>query len=144
MVTSGAYTNFHTIIVNEQDSTVAQAWDGIDLHFTFRRSVSQVLFNRWFGLVQLINTVSLSSEEDTPVWMFHSSVVYSVQSFYAIINDRGVIPVHTPTVWKLHVPPRLHVFLWLLDNNKTLTRDNSAKMRHVADPSCVFCSEPET
>ena len=71
-------------------------------------------------------------------------VPFLVQSFYAIINDRGVIPVHTPAVWKLHVPPRLHVFLWLLANNKTLTRDNLAKMRRVPDPSCVFCSEPET
>ena len=76
--------------------------------------------------------------------MFHSCGVYSVQSFYAIINDRGVIPVHAPAVWKLHVPPRLNVFLWLLANNKTLTKDNLAKRGHVSDPSCLFYSEYET
>ena len=76
--------------------------------------------------------------------MFHSSGVYSVSSFYAIINNRGVVPVHTPAVWKLKVPPRLHVFLWLLANNRLLTRDNLAKRRYVDDLSCLFYSEPET
>ena len=76
--------------------------------------------------------------------MFHSSGVYSVRSFYAIVNNRGVIPVHSPAVWNLRVPPRLHIFLWLLSKNKLLTRDNLAKRRHVEDASCVFCSEPES
>jgi hypothetical protein len=47
-------------------------------------------------------------------------------------------------VWKIYVPSRLHVFLWLLSNNKVLTRDNLAKRRHVEDMTCLFCSEPET
>jgi hypothetical protein len=36
------------------------------------------------------------------------------------------------------------VFLWLLVNNKTLTRDNLHKRRYVEDRSCLFCVEPET
>jgi hypothetical protein len=42
-------------------------------------------------------------------------------------------------VWKLHVPSRLHIFLWLLANNKTLTRHNLAKRRSLDDwhiPGC--------
>ena len=38
----------------------------------------------------------------------------------------------------------IHVFLWLMFNNKSLTRDNLAKRRHVEDMTCVFCSELET
>ena len=29
-------------------------------------------------------------------------------------------------------------------NNKSLTRDNLAKIRHVEDKTCVFCAEPES
>jgi hypothetical protein len=47
-------------------------------------------------------------------------------------------------MWKILVLPRLHIFLWLLANNKTLTRDNLAKRRNVDDKSCLFCSEPES
>jgi hypothetical protein len=35
-------------------------------------------------------------------------------------------------------------FLWLLANNKTLTRDNLAKRRNVEDKSCLLCSELES
>ena len=41
-------------------------------------------------------------------------------------------------------PPCIHVFLWLLANNKILTRDNLAKRRTVDDLTCLFCSEDET
>jgi hypothetical protein len=79
-----------------------------------------------------------------PNWMLESSGQYSVRSFYAIVNDQGVVHVHTPAVWQLDVPPRLHVFLWLLANDKLLTQKNIAKRRHVDDLTCLFCSESET
>jgi hypothetical protein len=46
-------------------------------------------------------------------------------------------------VWKIKVPPRIHVFLWLLAKGKVLTRDNLDKCRHV-DKTCLFCAEAET
>jgi hypothetical protein len=76
--------------------------------------------------------------------MFHPSGEYAVKSFYAIVNNGGIVPVHTPAILKLFVPPRIHVFLWLLANNKTLTRDNLHKHRHVEDRTCVLCSQLET
>lgn len=54
------------------------------------------------------------------------------------------MPVHTPAVWKLHIPPRVHIFLWLLSKNKLLTRDNLAKRRKLEDNTCLFCAETET
>jgi hypothetical protein len=40
--------------------------------------------------------------------------------------------------------PRLHIFLWLLANNKLLTRDNLLKRKKLDDVSCLFCSELES
>jgi hypothetical protein len=51
--------------------------------------------------------------------------------------------VYTPIMWKIRVPPRIHIFLWLLTNNKTLTRDNLTKRINVDDKSCLFCKEYE-
>jgi hypothetical protein len=47
-------------------------------------------------------------------------------------------------MWRIPVPPRLHVFLWLLANDKVLTRDNLAKRRHVDDATCLFFAKPES
>ena len=52
--------------------------------------------------------------------------------------------MYTPVIWNLQVPPRIHIFLWLLSNNKTLTRSNLARRRSLEDVSCLFCSEIET
>jgi hypothetical protein len=46
-------------------------------------------------------------------------------------------------MWKINVPSRIYVFLWLVANNKILTRDNLAKRREVNDRSCLFCSKSE-
>jgi hypothetical protein len=35
-------------------------------------------------------------------------------------------------------------FLWLLANNKTLTKDNLAKRQKVNDKTCLFCNEDES
>jgi hypothetical protein len=130
--------------VNEHSKTIVDVRDGVELQFSFRRYVSPVLFNRWLELVELIKTVGFSVEEDSPVWLFHSSGTYSVSSFYGIINNGGVIPIHTPAVWKLHVPPRIDIFLWLLSNDRLLTRDNLSKRRTLDDESCLFCNEHES
>jgi hypothetical protein len=52
--------------------------------------------------------------------------------------------VFIPAVWKIVVPPRINFFLWLLSNNKLLTRDNLGKRRKVDDQTCLFCNEPES
>jgi hypothetical protein len=78
------------------------------------------------------------SEENTIVWQYQSSGKYYVQTLHAIVNNRGVRHIFTPVIWKIPVPSRLHVFLWLLANNKVLTRDNLVKRRPVNDKTCLF------
>jgi hypothetical protein len=36
------------------------------------------------------------------------------------------------------------VFLWILSNNKLLTRDNLSKRKHLLDICCLFCTEKES
>jgi hypothetical protein len=42
------------------------------------------------------------------------------------------------------ISSRIHVFLWLLSNNKLLTRDNLRKRRRGNYQSCLFCAESES
>jgi hypothetical protein len=98
----------------------------------------------WFELLGIEEEVNLVEEEDQIVWSFCSNGKFSVQSLYAIINHRGVKPVFVQSVWKLKIPPKVQIFLWLLSKNKLLTRTNLAKRRKLEDLSCLFCSETET
>lgn len=54
------------------------------------------------------------------------------------------MPDFIPAVWKLHIPPRVHFFLWLLSKNKLLTRDDVEKRKSIDCEECLFCAEKET
>jgi hypothetical protein len=59
---------------------VAELWDGCNLKCTFRRTVDVRLFNLWEEVLSIASSLVLSSEEDEPMWQFHSSRIYSSQS----------------------------------------------------------------
>jgi hypothetical protein len=99
---------------------------------------------RWYDLKSIAESIQFDGTEDSLIWKFESKGVYYVSSLYAIVNFRGIMPVHISSVWKLKIPPRVHVFLWLLFYNKLLTRDNLHKRQEIPDLCCVFCSEEES
>jgi hypothetical protein len=76
--------------VNEQGKRVADASDGVSLKFIFRRNVNRKLMAQWDELVQIAMSIQFREEEDTMIWQFNSSGIYSVQSLYAVVNNRGV------------------------------------------------------
>jgi hypothetical protein len=107
------YWELH-LILNEQNKAFAELWDGTQLKCLFRRCVDRRVFQLWDEVVSLASSITLTEEEDEPIWQFNSTGVYSSQSLYVVINFRGVQPVYVPAVWKIIVPPRIHFFLWLL------------------------------
>jgi hypothetical protein len=132
------------VILNENNKIVHDLWDGTNLKCSFRRTVDESLMRTWEEVTQLASTIVFSEGQDEMIWTFSSNGVYSSRSLYKIVNFRGIMPIHTPAVWSLKVPPRVHGFLWLLTQNKTLTRDNVGKRKQVADKSCLFCNELES
>jgi hypothetical protein len=78
------------------------------------------------------------------IWKFTTHGVYTSQSLYKIINFRGILPLHVPSVWSIRIPLRVHFFLWLVANNKLLARDNLAKRQEVTFKTCLFCSDCES
>lgn len=46
-------------------------------------------------------------------------------------------------IWKSKIPAKIKVFLWLMMNNATLTKDNLLKRKWSGDPSCYFCDNDE-
>jgi hypothetical protein len=86
---------------------------------------------QWYEIIQIAQTLHLDDEDDALIWMWEANGIYSVKSMYAIINFRGVLPGNIHSVWNLKVPPKIHLFMWLMMHNKTLTRDNLVKRQSV-------------
>jgi hypothetical protein len=129
---------------NEQGKTIHQVWDGTHLKLTFRRNFSTSLMQQWYELENVASSISFNNDIDALIWQYESGGVYSSSSLYAIINFGGVVLVHIPAVWKLHIPPRVHIFLWLLSQNKLMTRDNLKKRNMNKPECCIFCLDDES
>ena len=99
---------------------------------------------KWHELEGVASSISLIDDTDALIWQYENKGVYSTSSLYAIINFGGVTPIYIPSIWDLCVPPRIHIFLWLLANNKLMTRDNLKKRNMNKPEDCIFCSENES
>jgi hypothetical protein len=78
------------------------------------------------------------------VWCYEKSGTYSSHSCYSIISYRGVKHVYIPAIWSIVVPPKIHLFLWLVAYNKLATVDNLTKKGLMKNPQCCFCNENES
>ena len=58
----------HLQIVNEKGKTIADLWDGEFLKCTFRRNMSEDLYQSWLEIVELVDTIHLLDEEDEMIW----------------------------------------------------------------------------
>ena len=92
----------------------------------------------------MVELVRFENDCDAIIWSFRENGHSSVQSMYKTISFRGIQPVYTRAVWHINVPPRIHIFLWLMVNNKTLMRTNLAKRQKLEDLRCLYYAESET
>lgn len=83
------------VLVNEKNKTVQELWDGVDLRCTFRRIVDDNLLRKWEEVVQLASTIVFTQDQDELIWTFNSKGIYSSQSLYRVINNRGVVYQYT-------------------------------------------------
>jgi hypothetical protein len=62
-------------ILNEKNKSIAELWDGQELKCTFRRNVSEELYQVWLDVVEILSTISLSDDEVEMIWLFNSSAL---------------------------------------------------------------------
>jgi hypothetical protein len=65
---------------------------------------------RWDDILVVVESLELNAEPDALIWCYNKSGVYDTQSFYATINYRGITPLYIPAIWKIVVPPKIHLF----------------------------------
>jgi hypothetical protein len=54
-------------LINEQNKSIAELWDGTNLRCTFRRCVDIRLFQLWEEVVSIAESISLTAGEDEMV-----------------------------------------------------------------------------
>ena len=108
----------------------------------FTRWLSPILFTSWLDLVNDIYNYPFDNSQDVISWKCNKNSVFSTRSMYDSLtsNDQGISFNH---IWKARIPHRIKVFMWLLENNDVLTKDNLLKKNWLGSPTCYFCSSHE-
>jgi hypothetical protein len=109
----------------------------------FKQNMHGVLRAQWYGLVERLNKVILSAEDDKVCWKWTPSKIFSVKSIYECLTRRDEGHAFK-RVWKAKLLGKIKTFMWLVEQKAILTKDNMIKRQWQGDPSCYLYSAPET
>jgi len=129
-------------ISNEPEITVAGAAN-VGWHMSFRRWLNEGLQTQFRQLRDLLSSFAINSDKDKPKWIWGNNGLFSVKSMYdqLCINEVGA---QYNLIWKAKLPLKIKIWLWLIEHNAILTKDNLAKKNWSGDIHCLFCNEVET
>lgn len=98
---------------------------------------------QWNEIKNLCDDIELKEENDSLFWSLTADGKYTIKSFY---NQLAVNNLNFPFkfLWKVKIPPKIKVFLWLAVRNSVLTKDNLIKGGWGEGSKCVFCGAGET
>lgn len=89
----------------------------------------------------------LLGQEDSTTWRFERDGIFTVRSFYSMLNVGGIKCSISKIIWKGKAPLRFRGLAWLVHHQKLLTKCN-LRRRFASmelDTRCGFCNiEDET
>jgi hypothetical protein len=85
---------------------------------------------------------ALGQQKDKPLWIWGKHKKFSVKSMYAHLC-RGEPGDANKRIWKAEIPLKIKIFMWLLNKNAILTKDNMIKKIWHGDQHCKFCDKDE-
>jgi zinc-binding in reverse transcriptase len=70
--------------------------------------------------------------------------LYTTNSCYDWLEFGKYMILHVKKTWTATVTLKIIIFLWLLQKNKILIKDNLSKKGWRGDKKCIFCNSDET
>ena len=110
---------------------------------SFTRWFSPFLFDSWISLIDEVYAYPFANTADSISWRGGKGGRFTTKSVYDMLtyDDQGL---SYKFIWKAKIPHRIKLFLWLLENQVVLTKDNMIKRNWQGDPSCYFCPSNES
>ena len=109
----------------------------------FRRWLPPLLFEQWINLLNKVYHHPFMNSKDIPIWKWNKSKMFSTKSVYEHLTKESSRN-QFKHIRKARIPYKIKNFLWLVENNAILTKDNLLRRRWVDDPTCYLCLENET
>jgi hypothetical protein len=135
------YPNLYNI-ARRRNATVADSFRSRPLNISFRRSLVAENLHSWNQLVLRLAHIHLRERADIFRWSLKHDGKFTTSSMYQALLDSDIVP-HNSYLWKIKIPLKIKVFLWLLYREVILTKDNLVKRNWHVNEMCSFCSNVE-
>ncbi|WVZ79760.1 LOW QUALITY PROTEIN: hypothetical protein U9M48_027301 [Paspalum notatum var. saurae] len=100
-------------------------------------------YRQWDRVCEWLDVADSQNGEDIICWKWGQRTQFTVKSFYKALTV-GVQGPELKHIWRSKIPPKIKIFLWFIENNVLLTKDNTIKRKWDGDPICYFCNQKET
>jgi hypothetical protein len=85
----------------------------------------------------------MGTGKDIGVWQKGKNGKFSVESMYnQLVGDNGGDSF--VRIWKAKLRYKIKIFVWLMENNAVLTKDNMIKRKWIGDAKCQLCDDLES
>jgi hypothetical protein len=136
------YPNLYNL-VRKKSAIIQSVFSTTPLNVSFQRSLVGVNLQSWHDLVHNIANIHLNDQPYIFRWVLTSSGQFLISSMYMAMIDSDIVP-HNIFLWKLKIPLKVKVFLWLLYRKVILTKDNLLKRNWKGAATCCFYHNNET
>jgi hypothetical protein len=94
-------------------------------------------------LRDILASFAPNEKDDHPKWCWEKSGVSTVKSAYKQLccNESGA---SCKMIWRAKLPLKIKIWMWVIEQNAMLTKDNLTKRNWTGDFTCAFCGENET
>ena len=134
-------------IVSDPSISVFYAFHNSTLTLSFNRQLTGIYLNEWLSLYSTITYDKVFfdlSKPDYISWRWGPCGKFTVHSLYLWIVNRGIPNTTYDTLWNSNIPLKIKVFMWLVMQDKILTKENLLNKGWQGDISCPFCGVFET
>lgn len=97
---------------------------------------------QWEELKKLVDEVELIESKDRVSWLLNSKNKFVVKELYLFLKSSPLFGFRG--IWKLKLPLKIRVFLWLMIKNSILTKDNLIRRGWTGNEECHFCGVKES
>jgi hypothetical protein len=111
-----------------------EGWDMIQ----FKRALVGETLQQWGELKELVNNVQLLDGKDRARWKIGSSGQFRVKDLYLQLRAEESFP--QKFLWKMKIPMKFRIFLWLMLKCSVLAKDNLLRRRWTGH----FCNKHES
>jgi hypothetical protein len=110
----------------------------------FRHHLIGPRLTAWNALLQLLDSIQLSTWPVEFCWNLHPNEKFSVGLLYKTIIQSDILVNSNKKIWKMKIPLKPKIFGWYLRRGVILTKDNLVKRNWHRSTQWVFCHQDET